>query len=89
MNRQVLLVEDEPSQVLTLTNLLKSEGYQVKTTSDGQEGFRLASEGHFDLIILDVMLLGKNGFDMCRDLRWHDMTTPIILLTAHGQVIVG
>ena len=87
MARQILLVEDEPGLVLTLTDLLLSEGYQVESASDGLEGFNLAGEGRFDLIILDAMLPGKNGFDICRDLRKLNVNTPIIMLTARGQVI--
>jgi two-component system, OmpR family, alkaline phosphatase synthesis response regulator PhoP len=87
MARQVLLVEDEPGLVMTLTDLLASEGYRIESASDGLEGFRLASCGRFDLIILDVMLPAKNGFDICRDLRRASVNTPIIMLTARGQVI--
>ena len=87
MAHRVLIIEDEPGLVLTLTDLLTSEGYEVESATDGTSGLRLATEGAFDLILLDVMLPGKNGFDVCRDLRARDVTTPVIMLTARGQVI--
>jgi len=82
-----LLIEDEPGLVLTLTDLLAGEGYQVSAASDGEEGFQQASTGTFDVIILDCMLPRKNGFDVCRDLRQHGIATPIIMLTARGQTV--
>ena len=87
MRQRVLIIEDEPGLVLTLTDLLLSEGYDVDSAMDGQEGLRLAVEDPFDVILLDVMLPGKNGFDVCRDLRQRNVQTPVIMLTARGQVI--
>ncbi|MEW6736696.1 MAG: response regulator transcription factor [Acidobacteriota bacterium] len=87
MNKRILLVEDEPGLVLTLTDRLVSEGYQVETARDGELGLIRATSEMFDLIILDVMLPRKNGFDVCRDLRQQRMITPILMLTARGQVI--
>jgi two-component system alkaline phosphatase synthesis response regulator PhoP len=87
MAHRVLIIEDEPGLVLTLTDLLTSEGYTIESAMDGTNGLRLASEGGFDLILLDVMLPGKSGFDVCRDLRARDVKTPVIMLTARGQVI--
>lgn len=86
MAHRVLLIEDEPGLVLALTDLLAAEGYQVETTPNGQTGLTMAGEGRFDLIILDVMLPGKNGFDVCRDLRQMGVATPILMLTARGQL---
>ena len=86
MTHRILLIEDEPGLVLALTDLLTVEGYQVETTPNGQTGLTLGSEGRFDLIILDVMLPGKNGFDVCRDLRQAGVSTPIMMLTARGQL---
>jgi len=86
MTHKVLLIEDEPGLVLALTDLLTVEGYQVDTTPNGQTGLTMASEGQFDLIVLDVMLPGKNGFDVCRDLRQMGIGTPILMLTARGQL---
>jgi two-component system alkaline phosphatase synthesis response regulator PhoP len=84
---KILLVEDDPGLVMALTDLLRAEGYRVESTLNGMEGLGRASEDRFDLIILDVMLPGKNGFDVCRDLRSRGTTTPILMLTARGQVI--
>lgn len=87
MTHRILLVEDEPGLVLSLTDLLMSEGHQIETAQDGLTGLSLASENRFDLIMLDVMLPGKNGFDVCRDLRQRGVQTPILMLTARGQVV--
>jgi two-component system, OmpR family, alkaline phosphatase synthesis response regulator PhoP len=87
MAHRILIIEDEPGLVLTLTDLLASEGYEVESATDGAAGLRLAAAGAPDLILLDVMLPGKNGFDVCRDLRAGGVTTPVMMLTARGQVI--
>ncbi|HYP50582.1 MAG TPA: response regulator transcription factor [Pyrinomonadaceae bacterium] len=84
---KVLLVEDEPGLILTLTDRLESEGFAVETAPDGESGERQAISGGFDLIILDVMLPKKNGLDVCRDLRRQNVTTPILMLTARGETI--
>jgi two-component system alkaline phosphatase synthesis response regulator PhoP len=83
----VLLVEDEKGLILTLTDRLKSEGFEVESAEDGDAGLRLASSNRFDLIILDVMLPRKNGYDICRDLRQDGNRTPILMLTAKGETI--
>jgi two-component system, OmpR family, alkaline phosphatase synthesis response regulator PhoP len=80
----ILLVEDELGLVLTIADRLRSEGYQVATASDGQEGFDRASTEPFDLLILDVMLPKKTGFDVCRELREQGFSVPILMLTARG-----
>jgi two-component system alkaline phosphatase synthesis response regulator PhoP len=87
MNQRILLVEDEPGLVITLTDRLGSEGYTVETAHDGEAGLEQAASAPFDLIILDVMLPRKNGFDVCRDLRQRGVHSPIIMLTARGQVV--
>ncbi|MFY9226012.1 MAG: response regulator transcription factor [Blastocatellia bacterium] len=87
MSKRILLVEDELGLVLTLTDRLVSEGYQVEDARDGDAAFKLATSENFDLIILDVMLPRKNGFDVCRDLRQQGISVPIIMLTARGQVV--
>jgi two-component system alkaline phosphatase synthesis response regulator PhoP len=81
----ILLVEDELGLVLTIADRLRSEGYQVATATDGEEGFERASTEPFDLLILDVMLPRKTGFDVCRDLREQGYSMPILMLTARGQ----
>lgn len=85
--RRILLVEDEPSLVLTLSDRLASEGYQVETAEDGETALTQATERPFDLIILDVMLPGRNGFDVCRDLRQRGVHVPVLMLTARTQVV--
>jgi two-component system, OmpR family, alkaline phosphatase synthesis response regulator PhoP len=87
MDKTILLVEDEPGLLLTLSDRLRSEGYTVETESDGPSGLTEAATGKYDLIILDVMLPGKGGLDVCRDLRQQGNTTPILMLTARGQVV--
>src|ERR1044072_1401083 len=87
MSKRILLVEDEPGLVLTLTDRLTSEGFTVETARDGEAGLARATNEAFDLIILDVMLPRKNGFDLCRDLRQQNVQTPVIMLTARGQVV--
>ncbi len=84
---RILLVEDEKGLVLTLTDRLVSEGFEVTSAGDGKSGFELASSEHFDLIILDVMLPKKNGYDIARDLRQKGVNTPILMLTAKGETI--
>ena len=86
-NPRVLLVEDEAGLRLTLSDRLGSEGYSVETAIDGEAGLARASTGGFDLIVLDVMLPRMNGFDVCREVRQHGVTTPILMLTARGQVV--
>jgi two-component system alkaline phosphatase synthesis response regulator PhoP len=85
--KRVLLIEDEPGLVLTLTDRLKSEGYEIGAASDGPSGLERALRESWDVILLDVMLPGANGFDVCRDLRQRSISTPIIMLTARGQVV--
>src|SRR3954468_13321702 len=84
---RVLIVEDEAGLRLTLTDRLSSEGDSVETASDGEAGLQQASNGAFDLIVLDVMLPRMNGFDVCREVRQRGVTTPILMLTARGQVV--
>jgi len=87
MEQRILLVEDEPGLQLTLRDRLQTEGYLVETASDGEEGFEKATNGSFELIILDVMLPRKNGLDLCRDLRQNGLANPILMLTARDQTV--
>ena len=82
---RILVVEDEPGIALALELDLTAEGYAVEIASDGNTAVRRASETACDLILLDVMLPGKDGFDVCRDLRRAGLKMPIILLTAKTQ----
>ena len=85
--RRILIVEDEAGLAVPLSDRLKSEGYRVDIARDGQEGESMAESGSFELIVLDVMLPGKNGFDVCRDLRRKGIETPILMLTARSEVV--
>jgi len=84
---RILLVEDEAGLILTLTDRLRSEGFDVTSAADGEQGLSFALSESFDLIILDVMLPKKNGLDVCRDLRQKNIHTPILMLTAKGETI--
>ncbi|HWQ32742.1 MAG TPA: response regulator transcription factor [Blastocatellia bacterium] len=86
MSKRILLVEDEPGLLLTLSDRLRNEGYVVETAHDGEAGYQRAANEAFDLLILDVMLPRRNGFDLLRDLRQQGVQTPAIMLTARGQV---
>jgi two-component system alkaline phosphatase synthesis response regulator PhoP len=85
--RRILLVEDEPSLVTTLSDRLRSEGYEVESVGDGEAALAHPSTGFVDLIVLDVMLPGRSGLDVCRDLRQRGIQTPILMLTARSQVV--
>jgi two-component system alkaline phosphatase synthesis response regulator PhoP len=87
MERKILLVEDEPGLVMTLTDRLEAEGYAVASASDGDAGLARASSEDFDLLILDVMLPRKSGLDVCRKLRQNGNNVPVLMLTARGQVV--
>jgi two-component system alkaline phosphatase synthesis response regulator PhoP len=87
VRKRILIIEDEPGLVLTVTDRLEKEGYTVHCARDGHTGLKLGTESAFDLILLDVMLPGKNGFDVCRDLRQQGVRCPIVMLTARSQVV--
>jgi len=84
---KILLVEDEPGLVMTIRDRLEEERYEIEVAEDGEVGFEKAANSKFDLIILDLMLPKKGGLDICRDLRQKRIETPILMLTAKGQVI--
>jgi len=87
MSRRILFVEDEAAFAVGVIDRLKFEGYTVQWAADGKAGYDLALTQPFDLIVLDVMLPGKNGFDICRDLRREGVTAPVLMLTARGEVV--
>jgi two-component system alkaline phosphatase synthesis response regulator PhoP len=87
MNERILIIEDERGLAITLTDRLESEGYAVTAVRDGEEGLQCALRDPFDLIILDLMLPTKSGLDVCRELRQHPCSTPILMLTARSQVL--
>ena len=82
---RILVVEDEPAIASALEDDLKLEGYEVEVVRDGDAVSQRAREQSFDLIILDVMLPRKDGFEVCRDLRRTGFRMPVILLTAKTQ----
>ena len=85
MTTKVLIIEDEPAIALTLRDDLELESYQVGVANDGDEGLRLALSGHYDIILLDVMLPGRTGFEICRQVRARGLLMPIIMLTAKSS----
>jgi two-component system alkaline phosphatase synthesis response regulator PhoP len=82
---RILVVEDEPALSICLANDLKLEGYEVEVAGDGETAIEKGQQPKFDLILLDVMLPRKDGFEVCRELRRAGVRTPIILLTARTQ----
>jgi two-component system, OmpR family, alkaline phosphatase synthesis response regulator PhoP len=87
MTERILVVEDQEALRMTLSDRLESEGYVVECATDGLDGYTRAVEESFDLVVLDVMLPRKNGFDVCRDVRKAGLATPIIMLTARDQTV--
>lgn len=79
---KILVIEDDERTAQAIARGLGAEGYEVELAHDGTDGLWLATEGSFDLILLDVMLPGSNGFIVCRELRAREIWTPILMLTA-------
>jgi DNA-binding response OmpR family regulator len=82
---RILIVEDEEAMLIGLRDNLDFEGYEVDTANRGDEGFKKLQAGTYDLVLLDVMLPGMSGFDVCKKTRALGIDTPIILLTARGE----
>lgn len=89
MSKRILLVDDEPSILLSLEFLMEQEGYNVQTATDGDEALQAVSEKLPDLILLDIMMPKRDGFEVCQTIRanpdWKE--TKIILLTAKGREV--
>ncbi|MGJ8611675.1 MAG: response regulator transcription factor [Octadecabacter sp.] len=87
MGQRVLLIEDEPNIIEAISYILSKDGWTVHTHSDGETAMDKIMQGVPDLIILDVMLPGKSGYDILRELRAQDVTkdVPVMMLTARGQ----
>jgi DNA-binding response OmpR family regulator len=81
---RILVIEDEKKIASFIKSGLEEERYIVETVHDGETGYELALNNHFDAILLDVMLPGKNGIDVLKDLRKANISTPVIMLTALG-----
>ena len=85
MKTKILIVEDDPHILMGLEEVLRSDGYEVATCARGDQALQAVSKHHPGLIILDIMLPGTNGYDLCRKLRASNCPTPILMLTAKGQ----
>ena len=81
----ILIIEDDPVITEFLQTGLGYEGYQVSASNAGKEGLNMIRRDVFDLVILDIMLPGLDGFDVCRKLRETGVSIPIIMLTARGK----
>jgi DNA-binding response OmpR family regulator len=84
---KILIVEDEPAMQMGLKDNLEFDGYEVDVASDGPGGLEKIMTSDFDLVLLDVMLPGMSGFEVCKRVRSKGKSTPIILLTARGEEI--
>ncbi len=82
----ILVIEDEKKLVEILKRALKSERYSVDVAYDGEAGFEKARKNNYSLILLDIMLPKKDGITVCKELRAYNVNTPIIMLTAKGNV---
>ncbi|HZR21000.1 MAG TPA: response regulator transcription factor [Verrucomicrobiae bacterium] len=87
MNQKILIVEDDPHILLGLEEVLRSECFDVAACNRGDHALQAFNKHHPALVILDVMLPGMSGYDVCRALRSRKITTPILMLTAKGQEI--
>ncbi len=84
---KILVVDDEQNMRTGLKDNLEFEGYEVDTANDGEQGLKKILDNSYNLIILDVMMPKKSGFDVCKEVRKAGITTPVILLTAKGDEI--
>jgi DNA-binding response OmpR family regulator len=87
MKNRILIVEDEPNMLVGLKHNLEFEGYEVDEAITGTEGLEKGRKAHHDLILLDVMLPGMSGFDVCKQLRAENVLTPIIMLTSKAEEV--
>lgn len=83
--KKILVIEDESNVVNLLKRGLEEEGYEISVAMDGLSGYEMARKHQFDLMIMDIMLPGMNGMEICRSLRSQKITTPILMLTALGS----
>lgn len=84
---KILIIEDEESILMALEDDLQLEGYEVSLAQDGEQGFSMAKDNRYDLIILDIMLPKMDGLEVCKQLRHSGVTTPILILTAKSQEV--
>src|SRR6476620_9402881 len=85
VTKRILVIEDEPQMLLGLRDNLELEGYEVVTSADGEDGLAKVISTAPDLVILDITLPRKNGFEVCRELRARANPTPVVMLTARSQ----
>lgn len=83
--KHILIIEDDPAILKGLRISLEEEHYRIESATDGLDGYRLARQNNYDLVLLDLMLPGMNGQEICRKLRGHRDHTPIIMLTSKKQ----
>ncbi|HZW78023.1 MAG TPA: response regulator transcription factor [Flavobacteriaceae bacterium] len=83
---KILIIEDDPTLNKNICEALESEGFHTQSVFDGLLAERLMNRESFDCIVMDINLPGKNGFDLCRDFRNADAHTPVIMLTAFGEL---
>ena len=87
MSKRILIVEDAVDLARVVGDRFRSEGYQVEAVSDGESAVQAMDEGSYDVMLLDVMLPGMNGFDVCREVRRRSRDTPILMLTARSETV--
>jgi DNA-binding response OmpR family regulator len=87
MKERILVVEDDPAILMGLGDLLESEGYAVERAADGREALSIFARVRPALVLLDIMIPEKSGFDVCREIRRTDTLTPIVMLTAKGEEV--
>jgi DNA-binding response OmpR family regulator len=85
--KRILVIEDEPSLSMTIRDELEFEGFDADVVPDGVAGFERIVNETPDLVVLDIMLPGKSGFEICREVRRRGLDTPIIMLTARAQEV--
>lgn len=85
--KQILIIEDDPAIRIGMKETLTAEGYSVQEAETGIKGFELASKNEFDLILLDLILPGKDGIEVCKDLKSYGVKTPIIMVTSRKEEI--
>ena len=87
MKQKILIVEDDAAILTGLIDLLTGEGYTIYSATEGKKAIQLYEEKRPDLILLDIMIPEKSGYDVCREIRSKDTAVPIVMLTAKGQEV--
>ena len=85
MSHHILIIEDDPALLFGLKENFNMAGYETSTASNGSDGLKMAMQSNPDLILLDVMLPEKNGYEICNELRKRHMNVPIIMITAKDE----